>query len=278
MLPLQQPFGHEVASHTHVPLAALHSWPTPHAAQVEAPRPHAVFDSAVEHVPDTPPAQQPVAQVWASHEQLPLVVSQRPLAQEPQAAPPAPHPLADCEANGTHVLPLQQPFGQEVASHTQVPDEPQSWPGAHAAHAAPPVPHEEGDSDAYGSQELPLQQPFGQVVASHTHVPVLTSQRWPGAHAPQVAPLSPQVELFSPPPDPRVSQVEPLQQPLQSDPLQVHCPEEHAWPVPQEPHAAPPVPHEVLACEAYGTHVFPLQQPPGHELALQTHAPLPLHA
>jgi hypothetical protein len=24
--------------------------------------------------------------------------------------------------------------------------------------------------------------------------------------------------------------------------------------------------------------VFPLQQPPGHELASQTHAPLPLHA
>jgi len=177
VLPLQQPFGQELASHTHVPLAALHSWPAPHATQVEAPKPQAEFDSEVEHVPDTPPAQHPVAQVWASHEQLPLVVSQRPLAQEPQATPPAPHPLADCEANGTHALPLQQPFGQELASHTQVPDDPQSWPEAHAAHAAPPVPHEEGDSDPYGSQELPLQQPFGQVVESHTHVPVLTLQR-----------------------------------------------------------------------------------------------------
>jgi hypothetical protein len=182
----------------------------------------------VVQVPETPPAQQPIAQVLASHEQLPLVVSQRPLPQAPQAAPPAPHPLADCEAYGTHVFPLQQPLGHDAASHTHVPEELQSWPEPHAAHEAPPVPQEEGVSDAYASQELPLQQPFGQVLPSHTQVPVLTLQRWPEAHALQVAPLSPQVELLSPPPDPRVSHVEPLQQPLQSDPLHVHCPEEHA--------------------------------------------------
>lgn len=36
-------------------------------------------------------------------------------------------------------------------------------------------------------------------------------------------------------------------------------------------HAAPPVPHDVPDSEAYGTHVFPLQHPFGHEVALQTH-------
>ena len=38
-LPLQQPAGHEVASHTHRPLA-LHSWPVVHAAQAAPPAPH----------------------------------------------------------------------------------------------------------------------------------------------------------------------------------------------------------------------------------------------
>jgi hypothetical protein len=52
----------------------------------------------------------------------------------------------------------------------------------------------------------------------------------------------------------------------------------HAWPDAHPLHAAPPAPHCVLFCEAYGTHVLPLQQPAGHELALQTHWPLPLHS
>jgi hypothetical protein len=90
--------------------------------------------------------------------------------------------------------------------------------------------------------------------------------------------LSPQIELVSPPPDPSVSHVEPLQQPLHSDPLQVHCPDEHAWPVPHEPHAAPAVPQVEVPWEAYGTQMLPLQQPPGQELASHTHVPLPLHA
>jgi hypothetical protein len=35
--------------------------------------------------------------------------------------------------------------------------------------------------------------------------------------------------------------------------------------------AAPLVPHCELVCEAYGTHVFPLQQPLGQDVASQTH-------
>jgi hypothetical protein len=38
------------------------------------------------------------------------------------------------------------------------------------------------------------------------------------------------------------------------------------------------VPQVEVPWEAYGTHVLPLQQPPGQELASHTHAPLPLHS
>ena len=39
-------------------------------------------------------------------------------------------------------------------------------------------------------------------------------------------------------------------------------------------HAAPPAPHCEGDSEEKGTHVLPLQQPLGHELALQTHWPV----
>ena len=40
MLPLQHPLGHDVASHTHVPLDVLQSWLVPHEAQLAPPVPH----------------------------------------------------------------------------------------------------------------------------------------------------------------------------------------------------------------------------------------------
>ncbi len=73
----------------------------------------------------------------------------------------------------------------------------------------------------------------------------------------------------------------PLQQPLGHEiasqthrPLPLHsCPAAHA------PHAAPPVPQELLDSDTYGSLVpLPVQQPPGHEVASQTHSPLPLHS
>jgi hypothetical protein len=39
-------------------------------------------------------------------------------------------------------------------------------------------------------------------------------------------------------------------------------------------HAAPPVPHWEVDCEPCCTHVVPTQQPVGHEVASQTHAPV----
>jgi hypothetical protein len=46
--------------------------------------------------------------------------------------------------------------------------------------------------------------------------------------------------------------------------------------VPHALHAAPSVPHWPGDCEAYGTHVLPLQQPAGHEAASHTHWPVAL--
>ncbi len=74
----------------------------------------------------------------------------------------------------------------------------------------------------------------------------------------------------------------PLQQPLgQELTLQTHWPAElHVCPLEHVPQAAPPVPHELLVCEAYASQVPPeVQQPLGHELASQTHLPvLVLHS
>jgi hypothetical protein len=44
-----------------------------------------------------PPLQQPLGQVMESQAQLPEVVSQRPLGQDAQAAPPFPHVEGDSE-------------------------------------------------------------------------------------------------------------------------------------------------------------------------------------
>jgi hypothetical protein len=45
VLPLQQPFGHDVASQTHCPLPLLHSWPDAHVEHVTPEAPHDVLDS-----------------------------------------------------------------------------------------------------------------------------------------------------------------------------------------------------------------------------------------
>jgi len=217
VLPLQQPPAHDDALQTHWPVLLSQVCPVAHPAHVAPAVPHEVLDSDAypSHVPLVPPLQHPAAQVLASHEQEPLVRSQRPLAHEPQAAPPWPHCDEVCDEKGTHALPLQQPFAHEVASQTHWPAALHSWPVAHAPQAAPPVPHDVFDSDEYGSHALPLQQPLGQDVASHTHVPPLHS--WPPAHAEQLAPLFPHEELVS---LAIVSQVEPLQQPAQAPPPQ----------------------------------------------------------
>ena len=94
-MPLQQPLGHEAASHMHCPFAVLHVWPDPHAAHAAPPAPHEVADSEA-YGSQFPPLQQP-AHVPLPQVHVPLE-HESPLPHAPQAAPPVPHSLVDCEA------------------------------------------------------------------------------------------------------------------------------------------------------------------------------------
>jgi hypothetical protein len=93
--PLQQPPGHDAASHTHCPVLLLHSRPAPQGLHVAPAAPHDKLDSLVSasHVV---PLQQPV------HDDPPQVHA--PLAHDSppphplHAAPAVPHWPADCEA------------------------------------------------------------------------------------------------------------------------------------------------------------------------------------
>jgi hypothetical protein len=183
--------------------------------------------------------QQPAGHVTASHEQTPVVMSQRPFAQEPHAAPPLPHCEDDCDEYCTHVLPLQQPFAHDVALQTHCPvPRLHSCPDAHAPQVAPPVPHDVFDSAAWASHVPPLQQPAGHEVTSQTHCPPLHSCPAPHAlHVPPEVPHAMSDSLAS------GTQLPPLQQPAHDPPPQVHAPLEHASPLPHALHAAPAEPH-----------------------------------
>jgi hypothetical protein len=86
--PMQQPFGHDDALHTQLPLT--HAWPAPHAG----PDPHS----------HAPPAQ----------------LSALALSQALHEAPLVPQVESDAVV---HVAPEQQPFGQDAASHVHTPPE-----------------------------------------------------------------------------------------------------------------------------------------------------------
>lgn len=139
-------------------------------------------------------------------------------------------------------MPLLQQPGHPVVPHAQVPLV-HAPPFEHAAHAAPPVPHWVVDCEPVGTQVLPLQQPLAHDVASQTHWPVVVLQACPVPQAPHVAPAWPHeledCEAYA-------SHV-PLdvQQPSgQVLALQPHVPLAVLQPpVPQDWHAAPPVPH-----------------------------------
>jgi hypothetical protein len=138
----------------------------------------------------------------------------------------------------------------------------------HAPQAAPAVPQELLDSEVVSHVPLVVQQPVGHEVASQTHWPVVVLHSWPEGQLAHVAPLAPQEVLLS---LDRDSQVPSLQQPEHPVPPHPHAPFAQACPAVHALHAAPLVPHSLDNCDAYGTHVLPLQQPIGHELALQTH-------
>lgn len=163
--------GHDVASHPHVPLVLLQSWPVPQATHAAPPVPHDPFDSDAygSHVPFA--VQHPFGQDVASQTHAPVVVLHSwPVAHALQAEPPAPHDPLDSPESGSQVLPLQQPV-HERPPQVQTPS-PHASPDAHAEQAAPPVPHADPVCAAKGRQMLPWQQPLGHDVESQTHPPV----------------------------------------------------------------------------------------------------------
>ena len=132
--------------------------------------------------------------------------------------------------------------------------------------------------DVPGSHVLPLQQPSGHEVGLQTHCPEAVSHAWPESQAAQASPPVPHAATESDPPE---THVLPLQHPVEHDvALQMHWPAvesvpvvSHAWPETQAVQAAPPVPHSLSFSLAYATQVSPLQQPEGHDVALQMHWP-----
>lgn len=267
-LPSQQPLGHDVASHTHMP--SMHRWPLAHGA----PDPHAhepavqrsarSGSQAMHAPPDVPqvarlgalhvePEQHPVGQLAAQPSHTPAV--QPPPPQLWHAPPPTPHCAGEVPAS--HVPSVRQHPGQLAPSHSHMPST-QCCP---AAHSAPPpqlhAPAAVHRSERSGSQVMhappgapqlttllgrhtsPSQQPDGQESASQTQ-PALV-QRWPSTHA-------------------------------------VSSPQRHAPPAPQESaligshatHVAPPIPQVSLVRTRHST---PSQQPEGHDIASQMQSP-----
>jgi hypothetical protein len=123
----------------------LQAWPEAQPAQLAPDVPHEDIDWEAygSHVPVTPPTQQPFGHVFALQEHVPIVLSQRPLVQFVQLAPPLPQRAGDSEAYATHVPLLQQPPGHELASHVQADALLEhSSPVAHDPHTAPAAPQE----------------------------------------------------------------------------------------------------------------------------------------
>jgi hypothetical protein len=135
VLPLQQPFGHDVTSHVHRPAMqccpAVHCAFAPHlhvpplhvsarteshATHVPPPEPHVPIDGVLHVLP----VQQPVRQVCAQPEHVPFE-HVCPPPQPTQAAPAVPHVVGDC---AVQTLPAQQPFGHDAALHAH-------WPPTH---------------------------------------------------------------------------------------------------------------------------------------------------
>jgi len=269
--PEQQPEGQDTELQTQTPPEHMspteHCGPAPHL-HPPARQPSAWMPQFVHAPPPVPHAEGVGGDVQVDPEQQPeeqfdeLHPLQAPalhvcgLGHIAHAAPP--EPQSPGVLPGSHLLlASQHPIGHELAVHLQLPPE-HAWPGAQA----PPAPH----------VQVPAAEQPSAVLPQLTHAP----------------PLVPHADVVG-----GVVQVDPEQQPLGHDPeSQTHTPPLHTWPAPH----APPIPHEhapegeqlsafvvsqvtqpapfVPQLESDDAlHVLPEQQPPGHEVALQTHAP-----
>jgi len=243
VLPLQQPFGHEVTSQTHCPLVLLHSWPDAHAEQLAPATPHEPFDSEA-YATHVVPLQHPPGHEVASHTHCPeLLLHSSPEPQASHAPPPAPHERLDSLDSASHVDPLQQP-AHDPPPHAHAPLVHMS-PVPQGPQLAPSEPHSLGDCAAYKTQVLPLQQPVGQELELQTHCPVVWLHAWPDAQAEQLAPPVPHEGVDS---EAWASQV-PVTPPLQQPFGHVVASQEQApvvvsqSPFTHDVHAAPPLPH-----------------------------------
>jgi hypothetical protein len=266
-VPLQQPIGHEVASHVHAPptqcCPIAQGAPAPqahapflqesartesHATHIDPPAPQAATEGIVQALP----AQQPVEQVCAQPEHTPAL-HVWPAPHGVHAAPMAPHAVVE---EVLQAFPLQHPVGQEVASHVHAPAT-QCCPeaqGAPVPQAHAPFSHESALTGSQGAQAPPagahaaadvgVHPPFAQHPLAHevtSHAQALGEQCWPGAH-PALVPHS------------------------HAPPMQaVASFGSHAT------HVVPPIPH--VASED-AMHAFPAQHPFGHDAGLHTHWPL----
>jgi hypothetical protein len=245
---VQQPFGHEVASHTQCPLP-LHSCPLGQAVQASPPAPHEVLDS-LDRASHVLLLQQP-GQVVPPHVHAPWE-HVLPVVHVPHAAPPLPHSEADWALYGTHVSPLQQPAGHEVALHTQAPLlRSHTWVARHAPQADPFEPQTLLDCEEYGSH-CPdcVQQPWGQLEGPQPLVPTsLPGPSWALSVAVESEPGPPSL-----PPSPLL--VVPSAPPSQSTPPE-HSPFENAVRPSIDAHAATVTPDRSRAATAMKprTHV-----------------------
>jgi hypothetical protein len=164
VVPLQQPLGHDVGSHTHA--LPLQRCPVAHAMQTPPPVPHAADVSAVTQL--VPPLQQPFGHDVASHAHPPCVLHSCPVVHPTHAPPPRPQVALD---ELTHVPFEQQPL-QLVPPHVHAPPL-QACPAVHLPHVLPPDPQAIADWAAWATQLLLLsQQPPGHALAVHVHVPL----------------------------------------------------------------------------------------------------------
>jgi hypothetical protein len=144
VLPAQQPFGHDVASQTQLPVDGLHSCPAAQAAQLAPPVPHEAFDSDA-HGTHVFPRQQPFGHEVASQTHWPVPLHSWPDVHAPQVAPPAPHEALVSLCSGSHAVPLQHP-AQDAPPHVHAPLE-HDCPEPHGLHETPPVPHSLADCE-----------------------------------------------------------------------------------------------------------------------------------
>jgi hypothetical protein len=266
-LPLQQPVGHELALHTHMPPA--HAWP---AAQA-GPEPQ-------EHVPSV----QPSASARLHATQLAPVMPQAPLVGIVHVAPWQ-HPAGQDFASQTHAPPTHScpaTHGEPVPHwHMPIAEQLSVFLGSQTTHASPPKPHAPCDRALHVGPE---QHPVAHVAAHPEQAP-------PAMHVSPVGQLSHML-----PPLPQAPPVLPAwqvllrQQPVPHEtPSHVHCPLRHRCPAPQAlpvPHMHTPADEQLSAdpgvhaahavpCPPHAprdgrVHEVPSQHPLGHEVASHT--------